>query len=301
MPMAFGLDIAHPRDAGPGPRARPRAPDGQGGPGDGGLGAAGASRGGAALPAPRRAGRLHRSGRLGGPPARRRGAPRRGGGRGRGRVPAGQDEDQARPRRGSRPARPGAIPRPAADGRRQHRLHPRRRRAPPGPRRVRADDDRAAPGLGRHRGPRDPAEAPRDRRCASTSRSARPPTPATLWRWAPAASSTSRSVGSAASRGALGRPRRGGGRGGPGLVRGHGGVRHRPAGQRAPADAARASPFPATPRRACGSSTRTSWTRRWSSSPDGTIAVPEGPGIGHEIVWPRVERATRLEEAWTRP
>ena len=24
----------------------------------------------------------------------------------------------------------------------------------------------------------------------------------------------------------------------------------------------------------------------------GTIAVPEGPGIGHEIVWRRVERAT---------
>ena len=29
-------------------------------------------------------------------------------------------------------------------------------------------------------------------------------------------------------------------------------------------------------------------------SPTGTIAVPEGPGIGHEIVWPRVERATDL-------
>jgi O-succinylbenzoate synthase len=27
--------------------------------------------------------------------------------------------------------------------------------------------------------------------------------------------------------------------------------------------------------------------------PAGLIAVPEGPGIGHEIVWPRVERATR--------
>jgi O-succinylbenzoate synthase len=24
----------------------------------------------------------------------------------------------------------------------------------------------------------------------------------------------------------------------------------------------------------------------------GQIVVPEGPGIGHEIVWPRVERAT---------
>lgn len=32
---------------------------------------------------------------------------------------------------------------------------------------------------------------------------------------------------------------------------------------------------------------------------DGTVAVPEGPGIGHEIVWPRVERATVAREVWT--
>jgi len=36
-------------------------------------------------------------------------------------------------------------------------------------------------------------------------------------------------------------------------------------------------------------------------SPAGTIAVPEGPGIGHAILWPRVERATDLREAWRRP
>jgi O-succinylbenzoate synthase len=36
-------------------------------------------------------------------------------------------------------------------------------------------------------------------------------------------------------------------------------------------------------------------------SKDGTIAVPEGPGIGHEIVWSRVESATVFEEAWSRP
>jgi O-succinylbenzoate synthase len=35
-------------------------------------------------------------------------------------------------------------------------------------------------------------------------------------------------------------------------------------------------------------------------TPDGTIAVPEGPGIGREIVWERVKRATRWREAWTR-
>jgi O-succinylbenzoate synthase len=33
-------------------------------------------------------------------------------------------------------------------------------------------------------------------------------------------------------------------------------------------------------------------------SPDGEIAVPEGPGIGHAIVWPRVERATSFREEW---
>ena len=36
-------------------------------------------------------------------------------------------------------------------------------------------------------------------------------------------------------------------------------------------------------------------------SPQGTIAVPEGPGIGHEIVWPRVERACDLHETWLKP
>jgi O-succinylbenzoate synthase len=36
-------------------------------------------------------------------------------------------------------------------------------------------------------------------------------------------------------------------------------------------------------------------------SPDGTIAVPEDPGIGHEIVWPRVERATVARQEWRRP
>ena len=30
----------------------------------------------------------------------------------------------------------------------------------------------------------------------------------------------------------------------------------------------------------------------------GTIDVPEGPGIGREIVWPRVEKATSLREEW---
>ncbi len=33
-------------------------------------------------------------------------------------------------------------------------------------------------------------------------------------------------------------------------------------------------------------------------SPSGTIDVPEGPGIGHKIVWPRVEKATTSREEW---
>ena len=33
-------------------------------------------------------------------------------------------------------------------------------------------------------------------------------------------------------------------------------------------------------------------------SPDGQIQVPTGPGIGHEIIWPRVERATVHRDAW---
>jgi O-succinylbenzoate synthase len=32
--------------------------------------------------------------------------------------------------------------------------------------------------------------------------------------------------------------------------------------------------------------------------PQGTIAVPEGPGIGHALVWRRVEKATTFQEAW---
>jgi O-succinylbenzoate synthase len=35
-------------------------------------------------------------------------------------------------------------------------------------------------------------------------------------------------------------------------------------------------------------------------TPQGTIAVPEGPGIGHAILWARVDRATDLHETWRR-
>ncbi len=32
--------------------------------------------------------------------------------------------------------------------------------------------------------------------------------------------------------------------------------------------------------------------------PDGTIPVPEGPGLGHTLVWPRIEKATVFREQW---
>ncbi len=35
-------------------------------------------------------------------------------------------------------------------------------------------------------------------------------------------------------------------------------------------------------------------------SREGTITVPAGPGLGHEIVWPRVEKATQYKEEWRR-
>jgi O-succinylbenzoate synthase len=31
----------------------------------------------------------------------------------------------------------------------------------------------------------------------------------------------------------------------------------------------------------------------------GEIAVPERPGLGHPVVWPRVERATEWKDVWT--
>ena len=33
---------------------------------------------------------------------------------------------------------------------------------------------------------------------------------------------------------------------------------------------------------------------------DGTLAVPTGAGLGHEVVWPRIERATRFVERFSR-
>jgi len=32
--------------------------------------------------------------------------------------------------------------------------------------------------------------------------------------------------------------------------------------------------------------------------PDGTIVVPEGPGLGHDLVWPRIAKATVFREEW---
>ena len=227
---------------------------------------------------------------------------RAGGGRGRGGLPAGQGEDQARPRRGARLA---AI----------------RERFPDLPLMVDAncaytlDDaehlrDLDRFGLMMIEQPLawddivDHATLQKrlaDARSASTSRSALPTTRATPSSSGPAGSSTSRWDGWAASPGPSASTTRAVAAGAPGLVRGHGRVGHRAPGQRAPADPARASPCPGD----------TSASARYFEedlvdppvvvSPDGTIAVPEGPGLGHEIVWPRVERATRFERPGRRP
>jgi len=35
-------------------------------------------------------------------------------------------------------------------------------------------------------------------------------------------------------------------------------------------------------------------------SREGMVTVPTGPGIGHVIVWERVERATTFKQEWRR-
>ena len=153
-------------------------------------------------------------------------------------LPAHQDQDQAGPRPRARGGGARALPRPAADGGRQQRLHAGGRAALPRAGRLRPDDGRAAAGLGRHRGPRraaapDPhAGVPRRvdplrRRRAPRARPGRLPDHqhqggprgrlrGELW---PSTTCAARGV--------------------PGLVRRHARVRHRAAGERAPADAAR--------------------------------------------------------------
>ena len=69
--------------------------------------------------------------------------------RGRRRIPAHQDEDQARLGRGRDPRSAAQVPRYPADGRRQLRLHAGRRGAAQVPGRIRSDDDRAAAGARR--------------------------------------------------------------------------------------------------------------------------------------------------------
>ena len=86
-----------------------------------------------------------------------------------------------------------------ADGRRQRRLLARRRRAPGQARSVRPDDDRAAARLRRRDGPRAAAAGRSRRRSASTSRSTPCASPATRSRRRPAGSSTSSRAASAAT------------------------------------------------------------------------------------------------------
>ena len=176
-----------------------------------------------------------------------------------------QDQDQARPRPARSVARACArrFPDAAADGGRQQRLHARRRAAASRELdALRPDDGRAAAGLGRHRRPRG-AAARRSRtpvcldesiRCADDARHALDLGACRIVNIKAGPRGRLRVQPGRAR--PLPRARR------PGLVRRHARVGHRPAGQRAPADAARASRCPATPRPARATSPRTSWIRR---------------------------------------
>ena len=190
------------------------------------------------------------------------------------------------------------FPDAAADGRREQRLHARRRRAAGRARRLRPHDDRAAARPGTTSSTTRRCRSGSGRRSAWTSRSAAQDDARRALDLG-ACRIVNIKVGrvggfAASARGPrpLPRARR------AGLVRRHARVRDRPARERAPADAARLRRCPATPRRARATSRRTSSTRRWWSRRDGTIAVPERPGIGHDVVWSRVERATDFREDW---
>ena len=302
-PAGPRLDLAHPRDllARARPRARPR--DGQGGAGDGGLGAAGAPRGRAALRAARRPRRDDRGRRLrSGLQARRRppcvdkvargGRPRATG------ASRSRSSRATTARSWPRCARASPTLPLMVDANSAYTLD-RRRRSSAELDALRPDDDRAAPGLGRHRGPRGAAAADPHRRSASTSRSA-PPDDARhaldLGACRIVNIKAGRVGGFAAShRRPRPLPRARGAR----LVRRACWSRASAAWPTSTCRPCPASRCPATPRPARATSRRTSSTRRSRSRRDGTIAVPEGPGIGHEIVWAaRGEGDAAHREVW---
>ena len=292
-------DRAPPRGApGPLPRARPR--DGEGGARDGGVGAVGAvataSRCGASSAAG--AGRSWPGCSVG--LQRDTSALLE---KVEAEVAAGYRRVKVKIKPGSRRRPGGGDPRPLppapAHGGRQQRLHARRRRAPPRARPLLADHDRAAARLGRHRRPRG---APEDLA-----------TPICLDESIRSADDARRALDLGACRvvnvkvgrvggfaGAIAVARRLPCAGRPGVVRRDARVGHRPPRQRAPPDAPRLHParrhrgeravLRGGPRGPAGRRLR-----------EGQVAVPEGPGIGHAIVWPRVERATDFREAWRRP
>ena len=189
-------------------------------------------------------------------------------------------------------AHPRAVRRPsAADGRRERRLHARGRAAARRARPVRPDDDRAAARLRRHPRPR-PAPAPSCGRAICLDESIH-------------------SVRAAAEAIELGacriiniKPGRVGGHaeslrlhdlaaahGDSGLARRHARERHRPRPQHPPLDAAEL--LAARRRRRQSPLLRPRPHRpEIVVRPDGTIAVPTGPGIGVHIVTDRVAAAT---------
>ncbi len=304
FPRPAGL---HPRDrppprAAPGlrPRARPR--DGEGRARDGGVRAPGRGAteppsGGCSAAA---AGRDRGRG-VGGTPEGRGGAPREGRDGGGGRLSAGEDQDQARARRRawsprSRKRFPTLplmvdansaysladaglfreldafdltmVEQPLAwDDIVDHATLQRRDHDPGLPRRVDP--------LGRRRAARPRSRRlPRDQRQGRPGRAASPPpSPSTTAAARAACPSGAEACSSRAS-----------------------GASPTSTCRRCPA-----SRFPATPRRARATSTRTSSIRPVVVSRDGTIAVPDGPGIGHaDRVAAGRARDASGSRSWTR-
>ncbi len=190
VPLVLGRDLADAAAFDRARRTRPREPDGEGGARDG---AARPLRPGGrrlARAEPRRDADGDRGRGLARPAADGRGDGRdRAEARGPG-VPEDQAEDRAGGRRRPGVGRAGGVPRPPAHGRRERRLHARDLGPAPRARRVRPRLHRAAAPPRGPRGPRASSRGGCRRRSASTSRSARRPTPPRRSRSGRAASST---------------------------------------------------------------------------------------------------------------
>ena len=193
-----------------------------------------------------------------------------------------------------------ALRRHPADGRRQRRIHARRRRPSGDARRVRSDDDRAAARLRRHRGARYAAARLETPICLDESiHSARARGGGDRGRRVPdhqhqtGPGRRARRVDPGARR--LRRARR------AGLARRHARERASAAPTTFTCPRCRISRCPGTSRRAAVTTRRIFIEPPIEVRADGTIDVPPGPGIGVHVVADRVERATERTLSLTHP